>query len=67
MEEIKKNNYKFEIITDTSTIEVLADSYELALKKIQDELKVPPKFISNCYLERITIVNFPFVFQEQAK
>jgi len=48
--------YKFEISTDSSHIEILADSYEQALEKIKDELKIPPEFTQNYFLERITVI-----------
>ena len=56
--------YKFEISTNTSIIEVIANSYENALKKIKDELKVPEENVKDLYLEKITVVEQN---REQAK
>ena len=59
--------YKFTISTRTSMFEILAENYEQATNKIKDELKIPPEFTNDFFLEEVTIVDTSTFLQEVVK
>ncbi len=67
MKKAKKNNYKFKIVSNASVFEVLSDSYNNAIKKLKEELNIPPQFLENCSLERVSIIDISIASQETVK
>ena len=50
------NQYLFEITTNTTTIQTIAQNYKEAIDKIENEINIPKEFVEKYYLEKVTVL-----------